>query len=120
MSIHEFLQRMEADPFDPEIIKLFDRDAANGNRTTITITISPRHFASAQVVRELPEVGRPFHLGRIFAAEVRSLEPFPYPCSQDEPENYRYSVWRVYYRPDNLTEVTSAFIAIHEPEPERM
>ena len=28
MSIYEFLQRLEADPFDPEIIKLFDKEAA--------------------------------------------------------------------------------------------
>ena len=28
MSIYEFLSRLEADPFDPDIIKLFDEEAA--------------------------------------------------------------------------------------------
>lgn len=28
MSIFEFLERLEADPFDPEIIALFDAEAA--------------------------------------------------------------------------------------------
>lgn len=28
MSLYEFLQRLEADPFDPDIIKLFDKEAA--------------------------------------------------------------------------------------------
>lgn len=32
MSIYEFLERLEADPFDPEIIALFDNEAAKSAR----------------------------------------------------------------------------------------
>lgn len=32
MSIYEFLERLEADPFDPEIIALFDAKAAQSAR----------------------------------------------------------------------------------------
>ena len=33
MSIYEFLERLEADPFDPEIIAIFDPVAAKSARS---------------------------------------------------------------------------------------
>ena len=33
MSIYEFLERLEADPFDPEIIAIFDPAAAKSARS---------------------------------------------------------------------------------------
>lgn len=87
----------------------------------ITITVGPRQFRSVEVVKELPEIGKPFHLGLINAAEVKGLEPYPYMFPQDDgPENYKYSVWRVIYRPDNLVEDTAGLVAIHEAEAEKI
>lgn len=87
---------------------------------TITFSVAPRVFEAAQIVPELPEVGKPFHIGLLCAAEVKALEPWPYKAPQDRPDNYLYSVWRVTYRPDNLTTDTQAFVAIHEAEAEKI
>ena len=87
----------------------------------ITITVAPRQFHDVDVVSELPEIGKPFHLGLIQAAEVKGLEPCPYTYPQDgSPENYKYSVWRVIYRPDNLVEDAVGYVAIHEAEAEKI
>ena len=32
MSLYEFLERLEADPFDPALIALFDESAANSSQ----------------------------------------------------------------------------------------
>lgn len=87
---------------------------------TITFSIAPRVFETAQIVRELPEVGKPFHVGLLHAAEVKAMEPWPYKVQQERQENYLYSVWRVTYRPDNLSADTHAFVAIHETEAEKI
>lgn len=87
---------------------------------TITFSVAPRVFETAQIVPELPEVGKSFHVGLLQAAEVRALEPWPYKVPQDRPENYLYSVWRVTYRPDNLVNDAHAFVAIHEAEAEKI
>lgn len=87
----------------------------------ITINVGPRKFHDVDVVSELPEIGKPFHYGLISAAEVKGLEPYPYTYPQDDrPENYKYSVWRVIYRPDNLVEDAAALVAIHETDAEKI
>lgn len=86
----------------------------------ITINVGPRKFHDVDVVSELPEIGKPFHYGLISAAEVKGLEPYPYMYQQDNPENYKYSVWRVIYRPDNLVEDFAKLVAIHETDAEKI
>ena len=87
----------------------------------ITVIVAPRKFLDVDVVSELPEIGKPFHFGMIHAAEVKGLEPFPYEYPQDGcQENYKYSVWRVIYRPDNLVGDASGYVAIHEEEAEHI
>lgn len=87
---------------------------------TITFSVARRVFETAQIVPELPEIGKPFHCGLLHAAEVKALEPWPYKVPQDRPENYLYNIWRVTYRSDNLVNDTQAFVAIHEVEAEKI
>ena len=82
----------------------------------ITMETAPRKFTDVSVLEDLPEIGRPLHTSLISAAEVKSLEPFPYSVPQRREENYKYAVWRIFYRPDNLTETHSSFIAVPEPD----
>ncbi len=83
--------------------------------------ITPHICATALVVDELPEIGKPFCCGPYTAARVLSLEPCPYTCPQDEhQEALQYAVWRVNYEPVSDPHDDYFYVAIHEPESETM
>lgn len=74
----------------------------------------------AEVVSELPEIGKPFTSELIKAEIVEALEPRPYAIPQEKQENYAYAVWRVIYHPVNRLAIAAQYVAIHEEEAEKI
>lgn len=87
----------------------------------MVFTLAPGFQASALILDDLPEVGKPFACGPYTCKRILSVDPFPYKCPQDDcPENYQYAVWQITYEPVNSLKDETFFAAIHEPESDTM
>ena len=67
-------------------------------------------YATADIVEELPEIGDTYH-GRT----IKEIIPFPFADEQDNPEVYKYAVWKL-----RLSGDVYWYIAIHEEQGETM
>ena len=77
---------------------------------TFRTSVAAPGSASADIVDELPEIGDTFH-GRT----VLEVSPFPLVDEQDDPEVYRFSVWKLH-----LSGNVYYYVAIHEAEAEKI